>query len=60
MFQTSLAIEYASLVDCLGFTMDEIRSLILGAVRSSWLPDDRKLLMEKEFREDPAWGPSAD
>ncbi|MFH1277574.1 MAG: adenosine deaminase [Candidatus Eisenbacteria bacterium] len=57
MFQTSLPLEYALLARDLGFTPPEIGRVVLGALRSSWLPDDRKLLMEKEFTSNPAWAP---
>ena len=42
MFNNSLALEYELLERELGCTRDEIRSLILNGVRSSWLPADRK------------------
>ncbi len=50
MFGNSLAEEYATLERVLGFTPDEVRTLILNGVRASWLPDVRKDEMLAEFR----------
>jgi len=55
MFQTSLAEEYRQLEQICGFTKPEICQLILSAIRSSWLPDDRKAALAAEFRKDPSW-----
>jgi len=55
MFGNSLAEEYGLLESRLGFTRDEIRTLLLGAIRSSWLPGTRKDNMMTEFIADPAW-----
>jgi len=55
MFQTSLAEEYRLLARECGFTKPEIRAMILSAVDSSWLPDERKATLAEEFRKDPAW-----
>ena len=39
----------------LGFSDDDVRALILQGIRSSWLSDDRKASLEKEFVEDSSW-----
>lgn len=57
MFQTCLPLEYALLARDLRFSPQEIGRLVLGALRTSWLSDERKVLMEKEFTSDPAWTP---
>ena len=41
MFGNSLAEEYRSLEEELGFSRDQIRALILQGVRASWLPEDK-------------------
>jgi adenosine deaminase len=55
MFGTRLADEYRLLAEVFSFTPAEIRSLVLEAVRSSWLSEARKGEMVEEFRHDPAW-----
>ncbi|HEY3340541.1 MAG TPA: adenosine deaminase [Anaerolineae bacterium] len=55
MFNNSLAEEYRLLHEKLGFTEDDIRALILQAVQSSWLSDERKQGMIAAFTHDPAW-----
>ena len=55
MFQTSLADEYRGLERECGFTRPEILRLILAAVESSWLPDERKASLAAEIRAHPAW-----
>ena len=55
MFGNSLAEEYRLLESKLGFTRDEVRTLILQGIRSSWLPKGRKRLMIEAFRQYPAW-----
>jgi adenosine deaminase len=55
MFNNSLAQEYRLLVECLGFTPDDVRNLILNGVRASWLPEERKAAMITAFQVDPAW-----
>jgi len=55
MFQTSLAEEYRLLEKECGFTKPEICRLILNAIRSSWLPDERKALLTAEFTQSPVW-----
>jgi adenosine deaminase len=55
MFNSSLALEYELLERKLGFSRDEIRSLILNAVHSSWLPADRKGQLLDELQADADW-----
>lgn len=55
MFGNSLAEEYLQLEQRLGFSRDNVRELILQAIRVSWLPEDRKQRMVEAFREDPLW-----
>jgi adenosine deaminase len=55
MFGNSLAEEYGLLEYRLGFTRNEIRFLILQAIRSSWLADDGKQRLMEEFTADPVW-----
>ena len=55
MFQTSLADEYRLLEQDCGFTKSEICRLVLFAVESSWLLDERKASLIAKFRKDPAW-----
>jgi adenosine deaminase len=55
MFGNSLAEEFLLLEGKLGFSQDEIRSLILQGVQAAWLPEDRKQQLDEAFRSDPAW-----
>ena len=55
MFGNSLAEEFILLEEKLGFSRDEIRSLIIGGIGASWLPEGRKKRLIEEFRSDPAW-----
>jgi adenosine deaminase len=55
MFETDLATEYATLIDRLGATPDEVRALILNAAEASWLPPDRKRALTADLTADPAW-----
>ncbi|MCH7833040.1 MAG: adenosine deaminase [Proteobacteria bacterium] len=55
MFGCDLGGEFHALAEKLEFTADEIRSLILCGIRSSWLPNDRKQQLEQEFVTDPNW-----
>jgi adenosine deaminase len=55
MFGNSLAEEYATLVDKLGFTKTEVKSLILQGIQSSWLEDSDKQSLKLEFQNDPNW-----
>jgi adenosine deaminase len=55
MFGNSLAEEYRLLVEKLGFSRDEIRTLILQGIQAAWLPEDRKKRLADAFSADPAW-----
>jgi adenosine deaminase len=55
MFNNSLAGEYQILVDQLGFSQDEIQSLILNAIQASWLSVDKKTSLCQSFLADPCW-----
>lgn len=55
MFGNSLAEEFLLLEEKLGFSRDEIRTLILQGIQSSWLAEDRKQQLTQEFRGDSAW-----
>jgi adenosine deaminase len=55
MFGNSLAEEYQLLVEKLGFSLDEIRTLILQGVQSSWLDENEKQRFVNDFRRDPNW-----
>jgi adenosine deaminase len=55
MFNNSLAEEYRLLHEKLGFSQDDLRTLILQAVQSSWLSAERKQAMIAAFKHDPAW-----
>lgn len=55
MFGNSLASEYEMLTSHLNFSADDIRFLILQAVRSSWLQEAAREKMVAEFISDPAW-----
>jgi len=55
MFGNSLAGEYRSLANTLGFTPEEIRGLILAGVEASWLAPADKAALRTELTADPAW-----
>jgi adenosine deaminase len=55
MFGNSLVDEYAVLIERLGFTPDDIRTLILNALRASWMPEQRRRELAELFTSDPAW-----
>jgi adenosine deaminase len=55
MFGSSLAEEYRLLEEKLGFSRDEVRSLILQAIGASWLPEDRKRELTESFCSAPVW-----
>ncbi len=55
MFGNSLADEYRGLEAELGFSRDEIRSLILAGVEATWLPEETKLQLRESFCRDTAW-----
>jgi adenosine deaminase len=55
MFDTSLADEYRRLIEEAGFSRTELCQLILLAIQSSWLPEDRKRRLADDFSQHPAW-----
>lgn len=55
MFGNSLADEYQLLEEKLGFSKKEICHLIMNAVKSSWLPDDKKQSLTRLIHENPSW-----
>ncbi|NIO70742.1 MAG: adenosine deaminase [Anaerolineae bacterium] len=55
MFGNSLTEELRLLEEKLGFSRDEIRSLILQGIQAAWLSEDRKQQLAEAFRSDPAW-----
>lgn len=54
LFGNSLASEYQALIEQLGFSAADIETLILNAVRASWLPEQRKQQMLAEFQAEQA------
>lgn len=55
MFGNSLAEEYRLLEAQLGFSREEIRGLVVQGIQASWLSQDRKQQLLKEFCTDAAW-----
>jgi len=55
MFQTRLADEYRLLEQECGWTQLEICRVILYAIESSWLSDERKTALAAEFTQAPVW-----
>ena len=55
MFGNGLAEEYRLLVERLGFSRPELRTLILQGISASWMPAERKSEMVAAFCADPAW-----
>jgi adenosine deaminase len=55
MFGNSLAEECRLLEERLGFTRDDIRTLILQGINSAWLPEARKRQMTEQFQMDENW-----
>ena len=49
MFGNSLVDEYRALIEVHGFTKDDVKTLILNAVKASWLSDERKEQLVGEF-----------
>ena len=54
LFQTTLTDEYFHAITSAGFTLSDIRRVILNAVRSSYMPDAAKTALLREFEEDMA------
>ena len=55
MFGNSLAEEFRLLEEALGFSRDDVRTVILNGIEASWLSEDRKRQLTEAFRTDPAW-----
>ncbi len=55
MFGNSLAEEYRLLVERMGFTHDELRTVLLGTIESSWAPAEEKAALRQMFLRDPGW-----
>ncbi len=55
MFGNSLAEEFRLLHEQLGFSHDEIRSLVESAIHASWLSDIEKRELASSFASDPDW-----
>ncbi|HEX7586823.1 MAG TPA: adenosine deaminase [Anaerolineae bacterium] len=55
MFGNSLAEEYRLLEEKLGFSRREICTLILNGIQSSWLSEEKKSQLKKDFQADPVW-----
>jgi adenosine deaminase len=55
MFGNSLAEEYQLLEERLGFSRQELRTLILQGISASWLPAEKKSEMAAAFCADPVW-----
>lgn len=55
MFGNSLSEEYQILVEKLNFTCEDVHTLILNGIRSSWLSEDRKKELTARFLTDPGW-----
>jgi adenosine deaminase len=55
MFGNSLEEEYEALARGQDFTRDEIRALILSGIATSWMSDEDKTRMTREFETDPEW-----
>ena len=55
MFGNSLAEEFRLLHERLGFSHDEIRSLVESAIHTSWLSDVEKRELASSFASDPDW-----
>jgi adenosine deaminase len=55
MFGNSLAEEYQLLEERLGFSRDDIRTLLLNGIKASWLPQNRKQEMTATFEKDINW-----
>lgn len=55
MFGTALEMEYRLLEQECRFTREDICRIILLAIRSSWLPEDRKKSLTASFISEPSW-----
>lgn len=55
MFHNSLAEEYRLLVEKLGFSREDLRTVITNALRGAWLDEERRAALLRDFTADPAW-----
>jgi len=55
MFGNSLAMEFTLLEEELGFSRDDIKSLILNAINSSWMPESGKVSLVRRIEGDENW-----
>lgn len=55
MFGNTLAEEFMLLEKTLGFSRDDIRTLILNGIHAAWLPEAQKAHLSAAFRADPNW-----
>ena len=55
MFGNTMAEEFQLLEERLGFSRDELRTLILNGIKASWLPENRKQAMTESFCKDKNW-----
>ena len=55
MFGNSLADEFEALQTHHGFTNDEIKSVILQGIETSWLDEEEKVMLQKQFESEPSW-----
>ena len=55
MFHNKLVDEYVQLVEIFHFELDEIRSLILNALESSWRPEMMSPTLPEIFSNHPGW-----
>jgi adenosine deaminase len=60
MFDTGLAHEHQRLAEEAGFSSAELRELILRAVQSTWLPEERRRHLSSAFTRSPAWSAEPD
>jgi adenosine deaminase len=54
-FGNSLVDEFVAVQQFHGFSRDEVRSLIVSAIESSWLSADGKARLSQEFRKEASW-----
>ena len=55
MFGNSLAEEYRLLESSLGFTRDDIRTVILQGIQAAWLSSAQKQRLSESFVHSPSW-----
>jgi adenosine deaminase len=55
MFGTSLAREYAALMQTFGFSHVDIQQLVLNAIEASWLDEEPKVALSTRFQRDSSW-----